>query len=70
MLLIPPILLLAVLTGFVAGGSLRRFEDLSVHWWFLAFLGLGLQVIPLPTVGQILPACWGRSCSSCPTPCC
>src|SRR4029450_12698601 len=38
----------AVLVGLLAGGSLRNFERLRVHWWAIAFVGLGLQVVPVP----------------------
>jgi hypothetical protein len=48
MLLIPAIVVLAVLTGYVAGGRLRGFEGLDVHWWLLVFVGLGLQLVPVP----------------------
>jgi hypothetical protein len=35
------------LVGLLAGGSLRRFEHLPVHWWGMAILGLALQGVPL-----------------------
>jgi hypothetical protein len=38
----------AVLVGLLAGGSLRNFERLRVHWWAIAFVGLGLQIVPVP----------------------
>jgi hypothetical protein len=37
----------AVLVGLLAGGSLRNFERLRVHWWAIAFVGLGLQIVPV-----------------------
>jgi hypothetical protein len=37
----------AVGVGFVAGGSLRGFEHLRLHWWGVALAGLALQGIPL-----------------------
>jgi hypothetical protein len=37
----------AVCVGFVAGGSLRRFERFRLHWWGVALAGLALQGIPL-----------------------
>ena len=40
---------LAICAGFIAGGSLRPFERLNVHWWGIAFAGLALQAIPLPS---------------------
>jgi Family of unknown function (DUF5317) len=38
---------LAVCIGFIAGGSLRPFERLQVHWWGIALAGLVLQGISL-----------------------
>jgi hypothetical protein len=49
MQLILIVLLIAVAIGFVARGSLRPFEHLSVHLWGVALGGLGLQVVPLPS---------------------
>jgi hypothetical protein len=49
MLLVPIVIGLAVCAGFIAGGSLRPFERLNVHWWGIALMGLALQAIPLPT---------------------
>jgi hypothetical protein len=40
---------LAVCAGFIAGGSLRPFERLRVHWWAIALAGLALQASPLPS---------------------
>jgi Family of unknown function (DUF5317) len=37
----------AVGVGFAAGGSLRGFEHLRLHWWGVALAGLALQAIPL-----------------------
>jgi Family of unknown function (DUF5317) len=48
MSLVLAIVVLAVATGYVAGGRLRRFEGLEVHWWILVFLALALQAAPLP----------------------
>jgi len=42
------VLAAAILVGLLAGGSLRNFERLRVHWWALAFVGLGLQIVPVP----------------------
>jgi hypothetical protein len=36
----------AVVVGFIAGGSLRPFEKLKLHWWGAALVGLALQGIP------------------------
>ena len=55
MSLIPGIVVLAILTGYVVGGRLRRFEEVGIHWWLLAFVGLALQVVPLPSVEGVTP---------------
>jgi hypothetical protein len=44
------VLALAVLVGLVARGSFRHFEHLEIHWWGLALAGVGLQLLPVPTV--------------------
>jgi hypothetical protein len=41
------VLIGAVLVGYLAGGRLRRLEDLRLRWWGLAPLGLALQFVPL-----------------------
>ncbi|MGZ5294807.1 MAG: DUF5317 family protein [Actinomycetota bacterium] len=45
-MLIVILILVAVAAGFVAGGSLRGFERVQIHWWGAAFAGLAVQVIP------------------------
>jgi hypothetical protein len=47
MMLVLIVIGLAVCVGFIAGGSLRPFERLNVHWWGIAFAGLALQGISL-----------------------
>jgi hypothetical protein len=42
------IVVAALLVGFVARGSLRNFERLSVRWWGVALAGLALQAVPIP----------------------
>jgi Family of unknown function (DUF5317) len=42
------VLAAAILVGLLTRGSLRNFERLRVHWWALAFVGLALQIIPVP----------------------
>jgi hypothetical protein len=42
------VLAAAILVGLLTGGSPRSFERLRVHWWALAFLGLALQIVPVP----------------------
>jgi Family of unknown function (DUF5317) len=49
------ILVAAVAAGLLAGGSLRRFERVRIHWWGLAAVGLALQVAPVPEVGSVDP---------------
>ena len=46
MILILVVIGLAVLVGFIAGGSLRPFDKLKLHWWGAALVGLALQGIP------------------------
>jgi hypothetical protein len=53
MVVIIGVLALAVLVGFLLGGSLRHFERLRVHWWILAFAGLLLQGLPARQIGDI-----------------
>jgi hypothetical protein len=48
MSLIAAIVVVAVVAGLLAGGSLRPFEHMRVHWWALAPIGLALQGAPLP----------------------
>lgn len=50
MLLITAAIVLGVLLGLVLGGSLRALADLRFRWWPLAFLGLALQVVPVPSM--------------------
>ena len=44
------VLAVALLVGLLAGGSLRNFEGIQLHWWGLAVGGLALQVLPAPTL--------------------
>jgi hypothetical protein len=46
------ILLAAIGTGLLLGGSLRRFERVRLHWWGAALLGLAAQGITLPEAGR------------------
>ena len=55
MSLIVLIVAVGVLAGFLAGGSLRPFEYLRIHWWGLAPVGLAIQGAPLPEVARIDP---------------
>ncbi len=47
MIVVLTVVLIGLVAGSVAGGSLRNFERLQVHWWGAAIAGLALQVIPL-----------------------
>ena len=47
MTVVIPIVALAILAGLVAGGSLRSFERVRVHWWAAALGGLLLQAAPV-----------------------
>jgi Family of unknown function (DUF5317) len=53
MLLIASVLVIAVLLGYVAGGRLRALEQLRLRWWWLAPLGLLMQLAPLPLHGHV-----------------
>jgi hypothetical protein len=55
------VLVPAVVVGLLLGGSFRRFEHLHVHWWILAFTGLALQAVPVPTIGGISPRILGTA---------
>ena len=54
MSLIAVIVVVSVVAGLLAGGSLRTFEHMRVHWWALAPIGLALQGVPLPEVSDLL----------------
>jgi hypothetical protein len=43
------ILLVAIGTGFLFGGSLRRLETVRLHWWGAALLGLAVQGLVSPS---------------------
>ncbi len=57
MFLVPGLVLLAVLLGYVLGGRLRRFENLRINRWGLAIVGAGLTAIvnlfPALTIGPV-----------------
>jgi hypothetical protein len=40
------VIAVAIGVGFLAGGSLRGFQGLQVHWWGAALAGLALQGVP------------------------
>jgi hypothetical protein len=49
MLLIAGTLLLGIVAGLAMGGSLRKLGEVHFRWWGLAFLGLALQIVPVPS---------------------
>jgi Family of unknown function (DUF5317) len=57
MLLVPGLVVLAVLLGYVLGGRLHRFEDLRINRWGLAIAGAALTAIvnlfPALTIGPV-----------------
>lgn len=53
MLLIVSVLVIAVVLGYLAGGRLRSLEHLRLRWWWLAPLGLLMQLAPLPFHGHL-----------------
>src|SRR2546425_8284535 len=50
MILIVVALAAGVLVGLAMKGSLRNLGELRFRWWGLAFVGLGLQLIPVPSL--------------------
>ena len=59
MILVLIVIGLAVVAGLLAGGSLRRLEQVKLHWWGVALGGLALQGISLtssldPPAGSVL----------------
>jgi hypothetical protein len=48
MLLVVIAILGGAAVGFAMGGRLKRLGDLRLSWWPLAFLGLALQLVPVP----------------------
>jgi Family of unknown function (DUF5317) len=61
MSLIVLILAVAVVAGFLAGGSLRPFEHLRVHWWAVAPIGLAIQGAPVPMFTGVPPDVLGAA---------
>jgi hypothetical protein len=49
MLLIVLALAIGVLAGLAMGGRFRRLGDIRFRWWGFAFLGLALQLVPVPS---------------------
>ena len=53
MFLVPGLIVLAVLLGYVLGGRLRQFETLRIHWWGLAVIGVALERLPARAIGDV-----------------
>ena len=47
MIVVLSIAIAGLVAGFLAGGSVRNFDRVRVHWWAAAFSGLVLQAAPL-----------------------
>jgi hypothetical protein len=47
MIVVSTVVVAGLLAGYLAGGSVRNFDRVHVHWWAAAIGGLGLQVVPL-----------------------
>lgn len=50
MLLLAGAIVLGVLIGLALGGSIKALGKLRFLWWPLAFVGLGLQLVPVPSM--------------------
>lgn len=46
MIVVLTVALIGLVAGFIAGGSLRNFERIHVHWWGAAVGGLVMQLVP------------------------
>ncbi len=54
MLLILGVLVAGLLVGIALGGDIRTLSEIKLQWWPLALVGLGLQLIPVPSLsGQL-----------------
>lgn len=47
MIVVATVAVAGLIAGLIAGGSVRNFDRIQVHWWGAAAAGLGLQAIPL-----------------------
>jgi uncharacterized protein DUF5317 len=53
-LLILAIIVAGLLVGIALGGDVRTLSDIRLRWWPLALVGLGLQLVPVPSMaGQL-----------------
>ena len=53
-LLILLVLVVAAGLGFLTGGRLSGFDEVRLRWWPLALLGLAMQLVPVPDLGDDL----------------
>ena len=49
MILILGAVLLGLVIGLASGGSATELASVRFRWWGLVFLGLGLQLVPVPS---------------------
>jgi len=53
-LLILAVIVAGLLVGIALGGDIRTLSEIKLRWWPLALVGLGLQLIPVPSMnGQL-----------------
>jgi hypothetical protein len=48
MILLIGVVLVSIGLGYLVGGRLSGFERFRLRWWLLAFVGLALQLAPVP----------------------
>ena len=54
MLLILAVIVAGLLVGVALGGDIRTLSEVHLRWWPLALVGLGLQLVPIPSMnGQL-----------------
>lgn len=54
MLLILAVIVAGLLVGISLGGDIRTLSEIKLRWWPLALVGLGLQLVPVPSMsGQL-----------------
>lgn len=49
------VLVLAVVAAYVLGGRLRNLEQVRIHWWGLALMGVAMQSVPVPRIEGVDP---------------
>ena len=55
------VLVLAVGVAYLLGGRLRNLERVRIHWWGLALMGVAMQFVPIPAVGDVEPRIMGAA---------